>query len=236
MDQNTEFILYDTYPLKVKCDETIEKYSNKIKIPFYIFNIYIENHKGPYNVLLTSNEGDNIYCNVIEKSPKNELLVSSYIYETLKCKKNVFITLCKDKIPKGEIIQIQPCSKRFIEIKNLDKQLEKLLSNFSVIFVHQKITLVQELKTYDFLITNLIIEKDIKIPAISLCGGTVKLDLHNPFLEEIEADIKKNKNSQNSEEEKEKIVFNYKQILGCEAEKYDYEKIKNLRKKAYDSL
>lgn len=217
MDQDVNtFDKCSSYILDLEVDENM-KCSNSISLPIRIYKDFVTNFDGfdgLYNVILTDQKtGKNVYCCMTDMHNGDKIKIPSNVYDNLLCTQQISVNLYDKPVPKGDLIKLRPCAKNFIEIKALDKELEKVFSQFSMLSANQNITIPYNGKKYPFIITDVYSDNNTPVSVINVVNRNIKLDLTNPFLDEqvndaVEQD--KKSVSQNAQFNMSKITGGFK--------------------------
>lgn len=221
------------YIVDLEIDENMEC-SNNISVPINIFHDFVTNFScvdDIYNLILTDQKTGKItYCCMTDMHEEKNLKVPKNVYDNLLCKKDVLVNLSIGPIPKGDLIKIKPCTKDFIDIKMLDKELEKTLSKFTLLSSNQIFTITYRNKKYNFIVTDVFSDNNSPVSVINVANKNIKLDLINPFVDELINDKKKC-----SDECNNNIPLQFRLTGKIGGVKYDNTKsMTELRKGAYN--
>ena len=189
-----DFNTSSQYVLDLEIDETAQC-SNNVSVPTHVFQDFLTNFQyitGSYNLLLTDQKtGKQTYCCMTDMHNGKTLKVPQNVYDNILTTKDIMVQLYTSPIPKGDLIKLKPCTKDFIDIKMLDKELEKILSKFSMLSSNQNLTIPYNGKKYAFIITDVYSDNNTAVSIIDVVNRNIKLDLNNPFVDELVNDKKK---------------------------------------------
>jgi hypothetical protein len=200
-----------SYILDLEVDEHMPC-SNNISLPLRVYKDFVTNFDGPYNLTLTDQKTGKIsYCCMTDMHNGNKIKVPSNVYDNLLSIQQISINLHEKPVPKGDLIKLRPCTKNFIEIKALDKELEKIFSQFSMLSTNQNITIPYNGKKYPFIITDVYSDNNTQVSVINVVNRNIKLDLINPFLDEL---VNDKMDEQNKKHKSQDALFNMSKITG----------------------
>ena len=186
--------------------------SNNISLPLRVYKDFVTNFEGPYNVTLTDQKTEKtVYCCMTDMHNGNTIKVPPNVFDNLLCMQNITINLYTKPVPKGDLIRLRPCAKNFIEIKALDKELEKVFSQFSMLSANQNITIPYNGKKYPFIVTDVYSDNNTPVSIINVVNRNIKLDLINPFLDELVNDKMTEQDKKSTEQNNR---FNMSKITG----------------------
>lgn len=169
-----------------------DSYSNYVKLPGNIlYELNQPKFSPPYYFSIESSFGTISFCGVIEfTSDDGIIMVPNGVLENMNVYGSDFVTVrLIDNIPKGQFIQIEPLEKEIYQIHELDKFLEKSISNYCLLYPNQIINLIHQNIKYSILIKSIQINDDIEnnCGLIDIVNTDIKIDIYNKFqAEELE--------------------------------------------------
>lgn len=167
----------------------------------------------PYYFSIESGFGKFAYVGVLDFTAEEGMVMLPHaIMEYLDIIGSDFVTIRYiGNVPKGDFVQLEPLQREIFNIVELDKYLEKAISNYCLLYPEQIITCESENKNIQYSIKvksiKSIYEFDIEPELIDIVNTDLKIDIYNRFLEEelIEKEKKRIKDEQEQAELKRKV-------------------------------
>lgn len=190
--------------------------ANSIKLPHTFFEQIINaNYEPPFFFKIKTEIGTSIITSVNEfTSDLSTIQLSEDSLDNLCISDNYIVEVeFIEKVPKGKMIRITPLSEDFFKIPEYDSILETKISDYSILYNNQIISLDIFDKKYQIMIDNIEPNWDnmeIKhVEMINIINIDLSVDINNKFLEKDILDkkiLKEQKEKINTEQkEKEKI-------------------------------
>lgn len=185
--------MYFTYQLYTISDDQLNN-SNYVILPENILKD-LEDEEVPYHFKITTFEGLYTWVGVKEfTAAENTIMIPEWIIKNLEITDSSIITLTFDKnIKKGKRISLQPLTKNFFELNDIDVILENILSNYFLLHNNLVLNLNIIDINYQILIKNVELDweqidlekiSQLNDEAINIKDINLEVDIINTFLEE----------------------------------------------------
>ncbi len=144
----------------------------------------------PYYFSIESGFGKFAYVGVLDFTAEEGMVMLPHaIMEYLDIIGSDFVTIKYiGNIPKGDFVQLEPLQREIFDIEELDKYLEKAISNYCLLYPEQIITCGSENQDIQYSIKvksiKSICEFDTEPELIDIVNTDLKIDIYNRFLEE----------------------------------------------------
>ncbi len=167
----------------------------------------------PYYFSIESGFGKFAYAGVLDFTADEGIVMLPHgIMEYLGILGSDFVTIRYiGNVPKGDFVQLEPLQREIFDIEELDKYLEKAISNYCLLYPEQIITCGSKNQDIQYSIKvksiKSICEFDIEPELIDIVNTDLKIDIYNRFLEEelIEKEKKRIKDEQEQAELKRNV-------------------------------
>jgi ubiquitin fusion degradation protein 1 len=142
----------------------------------------------PYYFSIESEFGKFTYCGVLDFTAEEGLCMLPYnIMTNLDIFGSDFVTVRYiGNVPKGDFVQLEPIEKDIFDIPELDKFLERTISNYCLLYPDQIITCIYNNNQYSIIVKSIksVCEFDAEPELIDVVNTDLKIDIYNRFLEE----------------------------------------------------
>ncbi len=142
----------------------------------------------PYYFSIETTYSKFTYCGVQDfTADEGIVMIPHCILENLDVNGSDFVNISYiGNIPKGDFVQLEPIQKEIFNIPELDKFLEKVISNYCLLYPEQIITCSYSNTEYNIKVKSIksIYEFDIEPELIDIVNTDLKFDIFNKFLEE----------------------------------------------------
>ena len=142
----------------------------------------------PYYFLIESSYCKITYCGVQDFTAEEGIvIIPNGVLTNLDVYGSDFVTVRYiGNVPKGDFVQLEPIQKEIFDIPELDKFLEKVISNYCLLYPEQIITCNYLDCEYSIKIKSIksIYDFDIEPELIDIVNTDLKIDIFNKFLEE----------------------------------------------------
>jgi hypothetical protein len=160
----------------------------------------------PYYFSIESSLGKITYGGVLDFTADEGICMVPYAeLNSLDIFPSDFVTIRYiANVPKGDFVQLEPLQKEIFNIPELDKYLEKAISNYCLLYPEQIISCVYENNQYNIKVKLIksVCEFDDKPEIIDIVNTDLKIDIFNKFLEE---ELKEKKQIEKAIEDAKKL-------------------------------